>query len=104
MRRTCADTVADRDPGVGDLGGGGAAHLAHALLQGVHAVQAWSVYRRGPPPLVLSGSLPPGAVLRSPMKRPADAVSMEHMGQKQAGRTPADDDSHLRSRRHLHVR
>jgi alcohol dehydrogenase (cytochrome c) len=30
-----------------------------------------------------------------------DAASMEHMGQKQAGRTPADD-SHLRSRRHLH--
>jgi len=31
-----------------------------------------------------------------------DAVSMEHMGQKQAGGTTADD-SHLRSRRHLHV-
>jgi hypothetical protein len=31
-----------------------------------------------------------------------DAVSMEHMGQKQAGGTPADD-SHLRSRCHLHV-
>ena len=31
-----------------------------------------------------------------------DAVSIEHMGQKQAGGTPADD-SHLRSRRHLHV-
>src|SRR3984893_1930941 len=29
-----------------------------------------------------------------------DAVSMEHMRQKQAGRTPADD-GHLRSRRHL---
>ena len=27
-----ADAVADRDLGVGDLGGGGAAHLAHALL------------------------------------------------------------------------
>jgi hypothetical protein len=40
MRRTCADTVADRDPGVGDLGGGGTAHLAHALLQCVHAVHA----------------------------------------------------------------
>jgi hypothetical protein len=35
-----ADAVADRDPGVGDLGGGGAAHLAHALLQRVHAVHA----------------------------------------------------------------
>jgi hypothetical protein len=33
-----ADAVADRDLGTGDLGGGGAAHLAHALLQGVHAV------------------------------------------------------------------
>ena len=32
-----ADAVADRDLGAGDLGGGGAAHLAHALLQGVHA-------------------------------------------------------------------
>ena len=31
-----------------------------------------------------------------------DAVSMEHMGQKQAGGPPADD-SHLRSRCHLHV-
>jgi hypothetical protein len=27
--------VADRDLGAGDLGGGDAAHLAHALLQGV---------------------------------------------------------------------
>jgi hypothetical protein len=35
-----AHTMADRDPGVGDLGGGGAAHLARALLQGVHAVLA----------------------------------------------------------------
>src|SRR5689334_9472082 len=35
-----ADAVADRDPGVGDLGGGGAAHLAYALLQCVHAVHA----------------------------------------------------------------
>jgi hypothetical protein len=32
-----ADAVADRDLGAGDLGGRGAAHLAHALLQGVHA-------------------------------------------------------------------
>ena len=32
--------MADRDPGAGDLGGGGAAHLAHALLQRVHAVHA----------------------------------------------------------------
>ena len=31
-----------------------------------------------------------------------DAVSMEHMGQKQAGGATADD-SHLRSRRPLHV-
>ena len=30
-----ADAVADRDLGTGDLGGGGAALLAHALLQGV---------------------------------------------------------------------
>jgi hypothetical protein len=35
-----ADAVADRDPGTWDLGGGGAAHLAHALLQCVHAVHA----------------------------------------------------------------
>ena len=32
--------MADRDLGAGDLGGGGAAHLAHALLQRVHAVHA----------------------------------------------------------------
>jgi hypothetical protein len=32
------DAVADRDLGAGDLHGGGAAHLAHTLLQGVHAV------------------------------------------------------------------
>ena len=32
-----ADAVADRDLGIGDLRRGGAAHLAHALLQGVHA-------------------------------------------------------------------
>src|ERR1700720_1533082 len=32
-----AYAVADGDLGVGDLGGGGAAHLAHALLQCVHA-------------------------------------------------------------------
>src|ERR1700736_5392673 len=35
-----ADAVADRDFGAGDLGGGDAAHLAHALLQGVHGVHA----------------------------------------------------------------
>ena len=35
-----ADAVADRDLGAGDLGGGGAAHLAHAFLQRVHAVHA----------------------------------------------------------------
>src|SRR5271165_2347211 len=35
-----ADAVADRDLGAGDLGRSGAAHLAHALLQGVHAVHA----------------------------------------------------------------
>ena len=35
-----ADAVADRDLGVSDFGGGGAAHLAHALLQRVHAVHA----------------------------------------------------------------
>jgi hypothetical protein len=35
-----ADAVADRDLGVGDLGRGGAAHLAHALLKRVHAVHA----------------------------------------------------------------
>ena len=29
--------LADRDLGAGDLGGGGAAHLVHALLQRVHA-------------------------------------------------------------------
>jgi len=28
--------MADRDPGAGKLGGGGAAHLADAFLQGVH--------------------------------------------------------------------
>jgi hypothetical protein len=33
------DAVADRDLGAGDLGRGGAAHLAHALLKGVHALQ-----------------------------------------------------------------
>ena len=32
--------MADRDPGALDLGGGGAAHLAHALLQCVQAVHA----------------------------------------------------------------
>ena len=32
-----AHTMADRDRGAGDLGGCDAAHLAHALLQGVHA-------------------------------------------------------------------
>jgi hypothetical protein len=32
-----ADAVAHRDLGAWDLGGGGAAHLAHALLQCVHA-------------------------------------------------------------------
>ena len=35
-----AHTVADRDLGAGDLGGGGASDLAHAFLQGVHAVHA----------------------------------------------------------------
>jgi hypothetical protein len=35
-----ADAVADRDPGAGDLGGGDAAHLAHALLERIHAVHA----------------------------------------------------------------
>src|SRR5262249_55428477 len=35
-----ADAVADRDPSAGDLRGGGAAHLAHALLQCVHAVHS----------------------------------------------------------------
>ncbi len=35
-----ADAVADRDPGIGDLGRSDAAHLMHALLQGVHAVHA----------------------------------------------------------------
>ena len=32
-----ADTMADRDLDAGDLCWGNAAHLAHALLQGVHA-------------------------------------------------------------------
>jgi hypothetical protein len=32
--------MADGDLGAGDLGGGGAAHLADALLQGVHALYA----------------------------------------------------------------
>ena len=32
--------MADGDLGVGDLGGDDAAHLAHALLQRVHAVHA----------------------------------------------------------------
>ena len=32
-----ADAVADRDLGAGDLGGGDAAHLAHALPEGAHA-------------------------------------------------------------------
>src|ERR1700745_924420 len=32
--------MADRDLGIGDLRWGGAAHLAHALLQCVHAVHA----------------------------------------------------------------
>src|SRR5208337_150385 len=35
-----ADAVADRDPGAGDLRRSYAAHLAHALLQCVHAVHA----------------------------------------------------------------
>jgi len=35
-----ADAVADRDPGIGDLDGGDAAHLADALPQRVHAVHA----------------------------------------------------------------
>jgi DNA-binding transcriptional LysR family regulator len=32
-----AHALADRDPGIGDLRGGNAAHLAHSLLQCVHA-------------------------------------------------------------------
>jgi hypothetical protein len=39
-REHAADAVADRDLGIGDLGGGGAADLAHVLLQTVHAVDA----------------------------------------------------------------
>ena len=35
-----ADTVADRDFGAGNLRRCDAAHLAHALLQGIHAVHA----------------------------------------------------------------
>ena len=35
-----AYAVADRDLGAGNLSRGDAAHLAHALLQGVHAVHA----------------------------------------------------------------
>jgi hypothetical protein len=34
------DAVTDRDLGAVDLGGGGVAHLAHALLQGIHPVHA----------------------------------------------------------------
>jgi hypothetical protein len=45
----------------GDRGGGDAVHLAPAFLQRIHAVHAGMHVKR-PPPLVLSGSLPPGAV------------------------------------------
>src|SRR5262249_50526481 len=64
------DAVADRDFGVGDLHGGNAAHLAHAFPQCVHGYIPECLWER-PPPLVLSGNLPPGAVLRSAMKAPA---------------------------------
>src|SRR5580704_2848253 len=54
-----ADAVADRDPGAGDLGGGGAAHLAHALLQGVHAVHA-RVHVRKAAAIVVQGQFAAG--------------------------------------------
>ena len=60
--------VADRDLGAGDMGGGGAAHLAHAFLQCVHAVHA-GVHAGKAAAIGVEGD--DGAVLRSAMKAPA---------------------------------
>jgi hypothetical protein len=61
LAANAAHTVADRNLGAGDLRGGGAAHLVYALLRCVHAGMHVGEAER-PPPLVLSGNLPPGMV------------------------------------------
>jgi hypothetical protein len=55
-------------PGI--CAGGDPAHLAHALLQGVHAVHAGTHVLKTAA-VGVEGNFPPGAVLRSAMKPPA---------------------------------
>jgi len=68
-----AHTMANRDLGAGDLGGGSAAHLAHALLQRVHAVHAvYAGMHAGEAAAIgVERQSAPGAVLRAAMKAPA---------------------------------
>src|SRR5260370_33434923 len=66
-----AHTMADRDLGAGDLRGGGAAHLAHALLQGVHAVHVVVHVGKTAAIGVERGNLLPGTVVCPAMKAPA---------------------------------
>jgi hypothetical protein len=84
-----ADAVADRDLGAGDLGGGGAAHLAHALLQCVHAVHAGMHIGQA---AAIGVERDPRAA--GPKGRPGDAGGGVALGDEGAG-LPAPDKAEI---------
>jgi hypothetical protein len=89
LAANAAHTVADRNLGAGDLRGGGAAHLAYALLRCVHAGMHVGEAER-PPPLVLSGNLLGASLAARP--RAADS-SGPSRGPDPCGRRSADAQS-----------